>query len=110
MKTWLRSDEWVGHSLCRHDSRFITAPERMSQDDVEEVRSICYRCPVRPECIKHNTVDHEESGVWCASEWIEEVALEAPPRLARQAVADAEITRLMLSKSLEDELGRRGAF
>jgi hypothetical protein len=109
MKQWHHADEWQGYASCGGDSRFLTPPDKLSADDVQDVQSICHRCPVRPECLKQ-CVDREDSGVWSASVWIPEVKLGMRKREANAVLERARRVRDELEGSYGDELKRRGDF
>lgn len=108
-KTWLTKDAWVGYASCGGDSRFLTPPDKLADDDVEDVQRICHGCKVRPECVKH-TGKNADSGVWCASVWIPEVKLSMSKRQAQAVLEEAESIREELAGTYDDELKRRGDF
>lgn len=109
MKTWLSDQEFKSHARCGGDGRWITPPERLSENDREWVEYGCNKCPVRPECIGE-VVSKDSSGVWCASTFVPEVGIDDSPRRARQVMAEAAEIRMRLSKTVPEELSRRGEF
>jgi hypothetical protein len=108
-KTWLTKDAWVSFAACGGDSRFITPPDKLSDDDVQEVQAICHKCVVRPECLK-SCVANADTGVWTGSTWIPEVNLSMGKREAAGTLEAAEKVREGLAATVEDELKRRGEF
>lgn len=108
LKTWLTDGEWAAYSNCP-DLRWITPPERLSEEDVNEVQYRCNKCMVRAECIK-DVVDNQSSGVYCASVWIPEVGITDTPRRAKAVLEEAEKIRGDLARTIPDELKRRGEF
>lgn len=109
MKQWRRSDEWQTFAGCGGDPRFLTPPEKLSGDDVEDLQKICWRCPVRPECIKH-AVAHEETGVWCASRFLPEPFIDDSKSQAYGKLDESARIRDELASTVDDELKRRGDF
>lgn len=109
MKTWLTASEWTQHINCSSDGRHVTPPENMSEGDVQAVIKACYGCRVRAECIQE-AVKYESTGIWCASEWIPEVKITDTPKKAALSLQAAAEVRMALSKTVEDELARRGEF
>lgn len=103
------SGEWTNFSNCQGDSRYITPPENMSEDDVEEVVAGCYKCKVRPECSK-SVLDNSDSGVWCCSVFIPEIQMGDSTRRAKEVLDQAETVRLELALRLSDEIERRIEF
>ena len=108
-KTWLTKDAWASYAGCGGDSRFITPPDKLSDDDAEGVQAKCFKCRVRPECMTR-TVDNGDTGVWCASVWLPEVSLEDSKSEARGKLEQAERVREELAGTIDDELKRRGEF
>lgn len=106
---WQRADEWTSFSRCQGDARYVTPPDQMSEDDVQDVIRGCFLCRVRPECVAQ-AVASEESGVWAASEWLPEISLDDTPRRAKQILEEAEEVRAVLEETYEAELARRGEF
>ncbi len=98
MKRWTRRFEWVAYAACANDDRFVL--ERLSPNDVAEVRRICDSCPVRPECLKW-AVDEQVSGVWVAG------ALFPDPVDERAEQVLKSLWRLA-KRSIPGELARRG--
>lgn len=108
-KMWQKEFEWTNHANCRGDSRWITPPERLSEQDREEVEYGCHRCLVRPECIKE-VVEKASSGVFCASVFVPEVSASDTPRRAEKTLGEARGIRETLALSIPQELKRRGEF
>lgn len=109
MKTWLSDQAFKSYARCGGDSRWITPPERLSEHDRDWVEYQCHKCPVRGECISH-VVENADSGVWCASVFVPEVSIDDSPRRARVVMEEAAEIRLRLSKTVPEELARRGEF
>lgn len=110
LKQWHGSGEWHGYAACADgDPRFVTPPERMSEDDVQEVMARCFACKVRPECARH-VVENTESGVWSCSEFIPEVSLDDSDEQSATILLKAASVRAFLESQIPDELERRGDF
>lgn len=86
MRLWSTSQEWYQYIQCGGDIRFIKDPNELGPEDAAEVQAICAQCPVRPECLKANTVDRQESTVWVAGEWIPEMPGKTKNAKARRAL------------------------
>lgn len=108
-KQWLKADEFALYASCQGDSRFITPPENLTEEDVDHVEYTCHRCPVRPEC-GASVVQTAASGVWSCSVFIPEVSIHDSPRRARYVLEQAQEIRDHLASTIPDELGRRGDF
>lgn len=93
MKLWNSNQEWYQYIQCGGDIRFIKDPNELGEKDTAEVQSICGECPVRPECLKANCVDRQESTVWVAGEWIPEMFGKTPKAKARRAEFYAAMAR-----------------
>jgi WhiB family redox-sensing transcriptional regulator len=61
---------WQHFAACRgEDSAFFFAPnyfEKRSEKNAREAvaKSICVRCPVRPECLEYALEIRENHGIW----------------------------------------------
>jgi WhiB family transcriptional regulator, redox-sensing transcriptional regulator len=61
---------WQFQAACRgEDSALFFAPSHFETRDEKEGRevqakSICARCPVRPECLEYSLAIRESHGIW----------------------------------------------
>lgn len=95
-KMWMKRDEWVTYAPCGEDIDFIIAPEVLGRKRTARVKSVCASCPVRPECIKRNCVEHQANTVWVAGQWI-------PDHYTAASRREAEAARAALRVSIHDE-------
>lgn len=107
MKQWTRSEEWKLFGDCT--PLHIVPPERLSDDECEEVQKRCWGCKVRPECLQ-STVDNKDTGVWSGSVWIPEVSIDDTKSEAYAKLGEAARIREELAGTIDDELKRRGEF
>lgn len=84
MKLWNKSDEWMQYASCGGSVDHTLPPDRDDGGPVAntlEVKGICDRCRVRPECIRWALTPQGGSkgfspslpaSVWVAGRWIPE--------------------------------------
>lgn len=53
---------WTHRAACRDADPEIFYPEKGGR--VEEARAICFRCPVRAECLEWALENNERYGLW----------------------------------------------
>ncbi len=60
------NSEWIVRARCASDprpDRWYTEAGEFSRE-VRELQEICYRCPVRRECLRHAFEFPELTGIW----------------------------------------------
>ncbi len=61
----MHGDEaWKGLGACSDDPLFEDFPDRTNKKDVEYAKSVCKKCPVRPECLAYAFLHNITEGIW----------------------------------------------
>lgn len=59
-----RDEAWKGLGACSDDPSFEDFPDRTNKKDVEYAKSVCKKCPVRPECLAYAFLHNITEGIW----------------------------------------------
>jgi WhiB family redox-sensing transcriptional regulator len=53
---------WRQHAACRGVDPDVFYP--IADEDADEAKAICARCPVRQACLEYALVNRERDGIW----------------------------------------------
>jgi WhiB family redox-sensing transcriptional regulator len=53
---------WRQHAACRGLEPEVFYP--VSEEQIDEAKSVCRECPVREPCLEYALVNRERDGVW----------------------------------------------
>lgn len=67
------TEAWRVRAACRHWPKKLFFPNvgRGGANTSDQAKSLCWRCPVRSECLAYALETKQEAGIWGGKTWAE---------------------------------------